>query len=128
MLGPDPDGEGAPARAATSPSAKLHGGRADEARHEAVGGAAVEVQRRADLLDHPGPQHHDLVGQRHGLDLVMRDIDHGGAELPVQLGDLEPRADAQRGVEVRQGFVEQEQPRLAHDRAADGDALALPAR
>ena len=46
----------------------------------------------------------------------------------MQLGDLEPHLHAQRGVEVRQRLVEQEGLRLAHDGAADGDALALAAR
>ena len=41
--------------------------------------------------------------------------------------DLEPHLHAQRGVEVRQRLVEQERLRLAHDRAADRDALALAA-
>jgi hypothetical protein len=35
--------------------------------------------------------------------------------------------DAQGGVEVRQRFVEQEPLGVAHDGAADGDALALAA-
>ena len=45
----------------------------------------------------------------------------------MQLGDFEPQVDAQRRVEVRQGFVEQEAFRRAHDGAADRDALALAA-
>ena len=30
----------------------------------------------ADLLDLPGPQDHDLVGERHGLDLIVGDVNH----------------------------------------------------
>ena len=45
----------------------------------------------------------------------------------LQLGDLEPHLHAQRRVEVGQRLVEQEGLRLAHDGAADGDALALAA-
>ena len=41
---------------------------------------------------------------------------------------LEPHVVPQRRVQVRQRLVEQEHRRLAHDRAADRDALALPAR
>ncbi len=41
--------------------------------------------------------------------------------------DLHPHLHAQLGVEVGQRLVEQEDLRLAHDRAADGDALALAA-
>ena len=43
------------------------------------------------------------------------------------LRDLQPHLDAQRGVEIRQRLVEQECLRLAHDGAADRDALALAA-
>ena len=45
----------------------------------------------------------------------------------MQLGDFDPHLNAQRGVEVRQRLVEQEDLRVAHDGAADGDALALAA-
>ena len=42
--------------------------------------------------------------------------------------DLQPHLHAQLGVEVRQGLVEQEHRRLAHNRAAHGHPLPLPAR
>jgi hypothetical protein len=45
----------------------------------------------------------------------------------VQLGDLDAHLHAQRGVEVGQRLVEQEDLGIAHDGAADGDALALAA-
>ena len=45
----------------------------------------------------------------------------------MQLGELEPHLHAQLRVEVRERLVEQEHLRLAHDGAADGDALALAA-
>ena len=46
----------------------------------------------------------------------------------VQFADLQPHRAAQGGVEVGQRLVEQEGRGLAHDGAADGDALALAAR
>ena len=46
----------------------------------------------------------------------------------MQFADLEPHAHAQGGVKVRQRLVKEKGLGLAHDRAADGDALALPAR
>ena len=53
----------------------------------------------------------------------------GGAEPCMQVLQLGAQLRAQLGVEVRQGgFVEEEHRRLAHDGAAHGDALALPAR
>ena len=45
----------------------------------------------------------------------------------VQPGDLDAHLHAQRRVEVGERLVEQEHLGLAHDRAADGDALALAA-
>ena len=45
----------------------------------------------------------------------------------MQPRDLDPHLHAQLGVEVRQRLVEQEDLRLAHDGAADRDALALAA-
>ena len=69
----------------------------------------------------------DPVGQGHRLDLVVRDVDRGGAERLVQLLDLAAHLLAQAGVEVRQRLVEQEGLGRAHDGAAHGDALALAA-
>ena len=105
----------------------VHPGTADEAGHEQVGGVFVQLKRRADLLDHAASQHHDAVGQGHGLDLVVGDIDHGRAQRAMQARELVAHLDPQGGVQVRQGLVKQEHLRLAHDGAADGDALALTA-
>ena len=80
-----------------------------------------------ELLDDAALHHGDAVGQRQRLDLVMRDIDHGVAELLVELLDLDPQLVAQLGVEVGKRLVEQEDVDIAHQRPADGDALALAA-
>jgi hypothetical protein len=106
---------------------EVHLRHADEAGHEHVGGPLVQGHRRADLLHARRSQHHDAVGQRHRLDLVVRHVDHGRAQLLVQARDLHPHVGAQRGVQVRQRLVEQKGARLAHDGAADRDALALAA-
>ncbi len=45
----------------------------------------------------------------------------------MQLGDLDARVDPERRIEIAERLVEQEHGRLAHDGAADGDPLALPA-
>ena len=45
----------------------------------------------------------------------------------MQRGDLGAHLHAQLGVEIRQRLVEQEDRRLADDRASDRDALALAA-
>ena len=45
----------------------------------------------------------------------------------MELGDLDPHLDAEHGVEVGERLVEEEDLRLADQRPADGDALALAA-
>jgi hypothetical protein len=67
------------------------------------------------------------VGEGHGLDLVVGDVDAGGAELLVLLADVDADLGAQGGVEVGEGLVEEEELRAADDGAAHGDALALAA-
>ena len=70
----------------------IHLRRADELGHEQVDRSFIEFHRRADLLDDAVLEHHDAVGQRHRLDLVVGDVDHGGVlELLVQPGDLHAR-------------------------------------
>ena len=88
----------------------------------------VELQRRADLLDAPVLQHDDAVGHRHRLDLVVRDVDRRRVQALVERLDLDAHLHPQLGVEVGQRLVEQEDLRVAHDRPAHRDALALAAR
>jgi hypothetical protein len=57
------------------------------------------------------------------------DVDHRRfGHLFLQLRDLDPGGDAQRGVEVRQRLVEEIDLGVAHDGPADGDPLPLTAR
>ncbi|GIV62334.1 MAG: hypothetical protein KatS3mg044_1200 [Rhodothermaceae bacterium] len=74
------------------------------------------------------PEHHDPVPHRHGFHLVVRHIDHGGPEPPVQPGDLRPHLHPELGVQVRERLVEEKHPGLAHDGPPDGHALPLAAR
>ena len=83
---------------------------------------------RVHLLQHAVLEHGDAVAQRHRLDLVVRDVDRGGAEPFVQSGEFGAHLHPQLRVQVRQGLVHEERARLAHHGAADGDALALAAR
>ena len=76
-----------------------------------------DLARRADLDDAAVHEDGDAVGERHRLFLVVRDVDGGDAERALQLAQLEARLEAQLGVEVGERLVEQEQARLAHDRA-----------
>ena len=64
---------------------------------------------------------------RHGLDLVVGDVDDRRPEPLVEAGDLGAGLDAQLGVEVRERLVHEEDRGLADDRPAERDALALAA-
>ena len=107
---------------------EVHLGRTDEAGDEQVVGPGIEFERRPDLLDAAIVECDDPVGQRHRFDLVVRDVDHGGPEFAVQPLDLEPHLHAQRCIEVRQRFVEQEHLGIAYDGAPDSDALGAVRR
>ena len=100
---------------------------ADEAGHEQVAGLVVELGGGVHLL-HDAVLHDDDAGaERHGLGLVMRDVDDRGAEAVVQLGDLGAHLDAELGVEVGERLVHQVDLGGTDDGAAHGDALALAA-
>ena len=87
----------------------------------------VDLLRRIELLDDAAVHHRDAVGERQRLDLVVGDVDHGRAELLVQLLELDAQLGAELGVEVGERLVEEEDVDVAHQRPADGDALALAA-
>ena len=106
---------------------EVHRGGADEAGDEAVGGAVEEAERGVGLLDAAGAQDDDAVGEGHRLDLVVGDVDHRRPQAGVQGGELGAHRDAELGVEVGEGLVEQEGDGVADDGAADRDALALAA-
>src|SRR6266571_1700771 len=73
------------------------------------------------------PQKRNAVGERHRLDLVVSHVDHGAAEFLMEPLDFNPHVVAKLGIEIAERFIEQEEQRVAHDRAADRDALALTA-
>ena len=106
---------------------EVHRRRADERRDELVHRMLVELGRRPDLLQDAVPHHGDAVTHRHRLDLVVRDVHGCRAEALLDARDLRARLDAQLRVEVRERLVHQEGCRLAHDRAAERDALPLAA-
>jgi hypothetical protein len=106
---------------------QVHRWCADEGGDEGGGGLLIDVERIADLLDLAAVHHDQNIGERHRLELIVRDIDRGRAEPTLQLADFDAHRDSQLGVEVRQGFVEQKHLWLPHDRTSHRDALALAA-
>ena len=114
-------------RALTRAVDHIHFWRADKLGDKQVARMAIEIKRGADLFDLAGLQNDDLVGKRHGLDLVMGDIDHGGTEFLVQAGDFKAHFNAQSRIKVGERLVKQEGAWFADNRAANRHTLALPA-
>ena len=106
---------------------QVHRRRADEAGDVDRHRPGEDLARRADLDDAAVHEDGDAVGERHRLFLVVGDVDGGDAERALQLAQLEAGLEAQLGVEVGERLVEQEQARLANDRARQRDALLLAA-
>src|SRR5262249_15070122 len=102
-------------------------GVADEIDHEAAARVAVDLPAVALLHDAAAVHHDDAVRQRQRLGLVVGDVDRGDAEALLQLLELDAHALAQLGVEIAQRLVEQEDARLAHQAAGEGNALLLAA-
>ena len=95
-----------------------------------LGGAGGAEHRfaRAGLQHLAVVEHDDLLGQQRRL-LGVVGHDHGAERrLPLQRTQLAPQAVAHGRVETREGLVEQQQPRLAGERASERDAALLPAR
>ena len=106
---------------------EVHLGRADEARHEQVGGVVKDLLGRADLLDEAVLHNDDAVTQRHRLRLVVGDVDKRGVDALAQLDDLGAHLVTQLGVQIGQGLVHKEHGGVADDGAADRHALPLTA-
>ena len=116
--------------AATDPAAKrqqVHRRRTDEVRNEHRRRPVVDLARRAELLDHALVHDGDRVGHGHGFELVVRHVDGGGAETVVQRAQLAAHQFAELRIEGAQRLVHQEAHRLAHDGAAERDALPIAA-
>ena len=106
---------------------EVHGRRSDEAGDEQVDRVVVELLRAADLLQLPLAHHGDAVAERHRLGLVVGHVDGRGLEAVLDPRDLGAHLHPQLRVEVRERLVHQERLRLANDRPAHRDPLALPA-
>ena len=100
---------------------------ADEIRDECGRGLAINVLRRADLLDHALVHHHDAVGHRERFFLVVRHHDGGHAEPALQRLDLVAQAQPHARIERGERLVEQQQAGRGRERARERDALLLAA-
>ena len=85
---------------------------------------AIDFARRADLLDHALVHHHDAVGHRQRLFLVVRHHDGGDAEPALQRFDLVAQAHAHPRIERGKRLVEQQQARRRRDARAPAPRAA----
>ena len=106
---------------------EVHRRRADEVGDEHGRGPVVDLLRLAELLDDAVVHHDDLVAHLHRLELVVGDVDGGRAHAVVEGAQLLGHVLAELGVERAERLVHQEGLGLAHDGAAEGDALAVAA-
>ena len=102
-------------------------GLAQEARDEAGARQLVELLRRAELLDAAVVHDGHGVGHRHGLLLVVRDVQEGQTHLGLDRLELELHLTAQLEVERAERLVQQQERRAVHDRPGQRHALLLTA-
>ena len=124
MLGADAEQH---VRAVALRGDQVHRRRADETGDENARRPGIHLERRADLLRAAGVHDDHAVREGHGLDLVVRDEEAGGAQPAVQRLQLGAHLYAQLRVEVGERLVEEEHGGLADDGASHRHALALSA-
>ena len=95
-----------PSRPVTLPSIRLDWPR--KLATNVVLRVLVELAGGAHLLDHAGVHHRDGVGHRHGLLLVVGDVDEREADLGLDPLELDLHRAAQLEVERAQRLVEQQ--------------------
>ena len=87
----------------------------------------VDLRRRAHLGDDAVLHQDDVVGDRHGLALVVGDIDRRNPEGLLDPANLRPHLYPQLRVQVAQRLVKQKDARLHHQGPGQGDPLLLAA-
>src|SRR5439155_13621463 len=106
---------------------EVHRRRTDKICNEERRRPVIDVARARDLLDDAVVHHGNHVGHRHGLELVMRDVDRRRAEPVMQRAQFMDHRLAHFGIECAERLVHQETFRLANDRPPERDALPVAA-
>src|ERR1044071_8181831 len=88
----------------------------------------VEPEWSSNLLDRALVHHSDTLTKRHGLDLVMGDIEHSQAKASMKPGDHRSGISAKLRIKAGQWFVQQKGLRPTHQCATERHALALTTR
>ena len=79
------------------------------------------------MLDATRIHHRDSGTQIESLNLVVRDIDTGEADLAVDSPQMGPQLHPQQGVQVGQGFIQQHDLGSRRQSASQRDPLLLTA-
>ena len=103
-------------------------GGAGEVGHEQIGRPVVDFVRRAHLQQLAVAHHADAVAEHDRLGLVVRDVERGHAGLLEDAPQIVAQPQAQLGIEIGQGLIEQQQLRAVDDAARQRHALHLAAR
>src|SRR5215208_1684498 len=107
---------------------EVHRRASDKACHKHVVRLVIHDLGGRYLLHLAVLEDHDAVGHRHGLGLVVGDVDGRRAYPVVQFGYLRPHLHPQLGVEVTERLVHKERLRLAHYGPTQGHPLPLATR
>lgn len=87
----------------------------------------IELGGSSALLQASLAQHGNPVGDAQRLFLIVGHQHRGDAELALDAPDLEPELAPERGVEIRERLVEEQEGRLDDEGARERDPLLLSA-
>ena len=95
----------------------------EEGADEAIWRLVVDDKGGVDAFDTPTPHHGDAVGHHQRFFLAVRDKQRADMKLGMDAPELDLHFLAQRGIEVGQGFVEQQKIGTCNQGACQRDAL-----
>jgi hypothetical protein len=106
----------------------VHRRAADEGGDEPVSRSLVDRSRRIALEETAPVEDRDPVAHEERIGLIVRDENQGRAEPAVKVHDFLSQRGAERRIQARERFVEQEHARLSGQRATDRHPLPLSSR
>lgn len=91
-------------------------------------GVAIEVEGASRLQEAAAFDRGDVVGSRNQVSRVVRDVEEGEVEVALEIAEESAQVSAEGGIEVGEGFVEEEEVGLEDQGTTDGRACGLAAR
>lgn len=90
-------------------------------------GLAVEVEGATGLQHAATFDDGEVVGSRDEIGRVMGDVEEGEVEFPLEIAKESAQVASQGGIEMGEGFVEEDEARLKDQGATDGGACGFAA-